>query len=152
MCVPAAVAARASQFLVDDVAQFESTRSDEVFVGYPRADASIAEALSGSAPAPRASGPMVVNHLGVGLADVVFANAILRRALQMRDRHEAAAMSSDREETPRLSVARTGGRSAWFWSRSRWWSSWRPVVYSAFLSATAELLQPRLDRGRSRDG
>ncbi len=83
MCVPAAVVAGSGQFLVDDVAQFESNRSAEVFVGYPRADASIGQALSGAAPAPRASGPVVVNHLGVGLADVVFGDAILRRATEM---------------------------------------------------------------------
>ena len=41
------------------------------------------EALLGTAPAHRATGPIVVNHLGVGLADVVFADAILRRAIDL---------------------------------------------------------------------
>jgi ornithine cyclodeaminase/alanine dehydrogenase-like protein (mu-crystallin family) len=83
MSVPAAVAAGSRSFLTDDVAQLEATRTATVFNGYPRADASIGEALSGLAPAPRATGPTVVNHLGVGLADVVFADAILQRASKM---------------------------------------------------------------------
>lgn len=86
MCVPASVVAGASQFLVDDVAQFETTRTDKVFRDYPRPDASIGQALIGTAPAAAASrgaGPLVVTHLGVGLADVVFADAIVRRAAEM---------------------------------------------------------------------
>jgi ornithine cyclodeaminase/alanine dehydrogenase-like protein (mu-crystallin family) len=81
MCVPASVAERSSLFVTDDIAQFKVTRQGSVFVGYPDPDASMGEALLGRAPAPRASGPMFVNHLGVGLADVVFADAILRRAV-----------------------------------------------------------------------
>lgn len=80
MCVPADTARRSSQFLSDDVAQLLATRRDDVFAGYPEPDASIGEALIGSAPAPRPDGPIYVNHLGVGLADVVFADAIARRA------------------------------------------------------------------------
>ena len=83
MCVPAAVVSDASGFYVDDVAQFEATRSDTSFVGYPQPDASIGQALLGQAPAPRTSGPVVINHLGVGLADVVFADAIVRRAVRL---------------------------------------------------------------------
>jgi N-[(2S)-2-amino-2-carboxyethyl]-L-glutamate dehydrogenase len=83
MCVPASVVVGSRTFLTDDIAQLEATRTDTVFAGYPRPDASIGQALTGSAPAPRASGPMVVNHLGVGLADVVFADAIVRRATEM---------------------------------------------------------------------
>jgi ornithine cyclodeaminase/alanine dehydrogenase-like protein (mu-crystallin family) len=84
MCVPAAVVAGSSIFLTDDIGQLDATRTETIFSGYPRPDASIGEALTGSAPAPRASGPIVVNHLGVGLADVVFADAILRRAVEMK--------------------------------------------------------------------
>ena len=83
MCVPAAVVAASSRFVVDHIAQFEQTRSPSVFLGYPRPDASIGQALLSRAPALRDSGPLVVNHLGVGLADVVFADAILRRAVDM---------------------------------------------------------------------
>lgn len=80
MCVPASVAERSSLFLTDDTGQFRATRQGSLFVGYPDPDASIGEALLGRAPAPRSGGPVFVNHLGVGLADVVFADAILRRA------------------------------------------------------------------------
>ena len=83
MCVPADVAAGAGRFLVDDVAQFEATRTDTTFRGYPGPDLSIGQALLGQGPPPRATGPVVVNHLGVGLADVVFAHAIVGRAAQM---------------------------------------------------------------------
>ena len=84
MCVPAAVVAGSRTFLTDDIAQFEASRSDTVFAGYPRPDASIGQALTGSAPALRDRGPIVVNHLGVGLADVVFADAIVRRARELK--------------------------------------------------------------------
>jgi ornithine cyclodeaminase/alanine dehydrogenase-like protein (mu-crystallin family) len=83
MCVPAAVVAEARLFLTDDIAQFEAARTDSVFAGYPRPDASLGEFLTGSAPARRRRGPVVVNHLGVGLSDIVFADAILRRARDM---------------------------------------------------------------------
>ena len=83
MSVPAQVVNGARFFLVDDIAQFETTRSETVFTGYPRPDGSIGEALIGRVPAPRAQGPVVVNHLGVGLADVVFADAIYRRANEL---------------------------------------------------------------------
>lgn len=82
MCIPAGVVSGASQFLVDDMAQFEATRTETVFARYPHPDASIGQALSGSAPALRGRGPIVVNHLGVGLSDVVFADAIVRRATE----------------------------------------------------------------------
>jgi ornithine cyclodeaminase/alanine dehydrogenase-like protein (mu-crystallin family) len=83
MCVPAAVASDAALFLVDDVAQFETTRSGPVFAAYPHPDASVGEALLGRAPAARDRGAIFVDHLGVGLADVVFADAIRRRAHEM---------------------------------------------------------------------
>ena len=83
MCVPAQVVNGARLFLVDELGQFAATRSESVFGGYPTPDGSIGEALTGRAPAPRTHGPVVVSHLGVGLADVVFADAILRRATKL---------------------------------------------------------------------
>jgi len=80
MCVPADVARGASRFLTDDVEQMLAARHDEVFAGYPDPDASIGQALLGEAPPARGAGPMLVSHLGVGLADVVFAAAIVERA------------------------------------------------------------------------
>jgi ornithine cyclodeaminase/alanine dehydrogenase-like protein (mu-crystallin family) len=80
MCVPAEVARGSGVFLVDDRAQFDANRHDAVFAGYPEPDASIGEALLGKAPARRPQGPTFVSHLGVGLADVVFADAIVREA------------------------------------------------------------------------
>ena len=80
MCVPAEIARGSSLFVTDDVAQLLATRRGHVFAGYPEPDGSIGEALLGIAPAPRPTGPVYVNHLGVGLADVVFGDAIARRA------------------------------------------------------------------------
>jgi ornithine cyclodeaminase/alanine dehydrogenase-like protein (mu-crystallin family) len=81
MCVPASVAAGARQFLTDDVAQLRAAHHGEVFAGYRDPDGSLGEALLGRLPAPPdGDGPVLVNHLGVGLADVVFADAIVRRA------------------------------------------------------------------------
>jgi len=80
MCVPAETARSSSLFATDDVAQFLATRRDNVFADYPEPDASIGEALMGIARAPRPTGPIYVNHLGVGLADVVFGDAIARSA------------------------------------------------------------------------
>jgi ornithine cyclodeaminase/alanine dehydrogenase-like protein (mu-crystallin family) len=83
MCIPAEFARLSSIFLTDDVPQFRATRSGPVFVGYPDPDASIGEALLGRAVDARQSGPVYVNHLGVGLADVVFGDAIVRRATEL---------------------------------------------------------------------
>jgi hypothetical protein len=78
MCVPAAVAERASLFLTDDRGQFLATRAGAVFAGYPDPDAMIGEAIMDATPRP--VGQVLVTHLGVGLADVVFGDAILRAA------------------------------------------------------------------------
>jgi ornithine cyclodeaminase/alanine dehydrogenase-like protein (mu-crystallin family) len=83
MCVPAAIASNSATFLTDDVVQFQATRAGAVFRDYPDPDGSIGQALLGLAPAPRDTGPTLVSHLGVGLADVIFADAIRRRAEAM---------------------------------------------------------------------
>ena len=85
MCVPASVVTQSSRFLTDDIAQFEATRTETVFRGYPRPDGSIGQGLLDDTrlPPPRGSGPLIATHLGVGLADVVFADAIVRRAAEM---------------------------------------------------------------------
>ena len=88
MQAPAALA-RGALFVVDDRDQFLAARSGPVFAGYPDADATIGELLRGEGPAGanpaggRPRGRILVSHLGVGLADVVFASAILARAEQL---------------------------------------------------------------------
>jgi ornithine cyclodeaminase/alanine dehydrogenase-like protein (mu-crystallin family) len=81
MQAPAALA-RDAFFVVDDRDQFLATRSGPVFAGYPEPDATIGELLRGEATAVSTGegGRVLVSHLGVGLADVVFASAILARA------------------------------------------------------------------------
>lgn len=80
MQAPASLAAEAL-FLVDERAQFLATRSESWFAGYPDPDATLGDALRGGVNRP--AGRVLVTHLGVGLADVVFASAILERAEQL---------------------------------------------------------------------
>jgi alanine dehydrogenase len=84
MQAPAALA-REAMFVVDDRDQFLATRSGPVFAGYPDPDATLGELFRGEAAPPRggSGGRVLVSHLGVGLADVVFASAILARAEQL---------------------------------------------------------------------
>jgi ornithine cyclodeaminase/alanine dehydrogenase len=76
----AEVAARAALFLVDHREQFLANREVGLFEGFPDPMAMIGEAILAGTPRP-AAGHVVVTHLGVGLADVVFGAAILERAV-----------------------------------------------------------------------
>jgi ornithine cyclodeaminase/alanine dehydrogenase-like protein (mu-crystallin family) len=88
MQAPAALASEAL-FVVDERDQFLATRSGPTFAGYPDPDATLGELFRGELPprlgdrGGRAAGRILVTHLGVGLADVVFASAILLRAEQL---------------------------------------------------------------------
>lgn len=78
MCA-ASVARGAALFLVDERGQFLANRDAGQFDGYPEPTATLGEALLAGTARP-SSGRVVATHLGVGLADVVFADAIVRRA------------------------------------------------------------------------
>jgi ornithine cyclodeaminase/alanine dehydrogenase-like protein (mu-crystallin family) len=78
MCA-ASVARGAGLFLVDERGQFLANRDLGQFDGYPDPTATLGEAILGGTSRP-AAGRVMVTHLGVGLADVIFADAILRRA------------------------------------------------------------------------
>lgn len=78
MCA-ADVARRAALFLVDERGQFLANRDAGQFAGYPDPSATLGEAILAGTARPT-GGRVVVTHLGVGLADVVFADAIVRRA------------------------------------------------------------------------
>lgn len=78
MCVPATVAREAALFLTDDREQFLANRTDEQFAGYPEPGMMIGEGIAAGTPRPE--GRVLVTHLGAGLADVVFGDAILRVA------------------------------------------------------------------------
>jgi ornithine cyclodeaminase/alanine dehydrogenase-like protein (mu-crystallin family) len=78
MCVPASVAAGASLFLVDHLEQYLANRTSTTFRDYPTEAITIGEAIR--AETERPSGRVLITHLGVGLADVVFADAVLRTA------------------------------------------------------------------------
>ena len=88
MQAPAALASEAL-FVVDERDQFLATRSGSTFAGYPEPSATLGELFRGDAPprlgdrGGRPAGLVLVTHLGVGLADVVFASAILLRAEQL---------------------------------------------------------------------
>jgi ornithine cyclodeaminase len=74
----AEVARDAALFLVDQRDQYLSNREAGNFDGYPEPDAMLGEAILAGTPRP--AGRVVVTHLGVGLADVVFADAIVAAA------------------------------------------------------------------------
>ena len=75
----AEVARDAALFIVDDRGQFLANRDAGLFDGYPDPTATIGEAILAGTQRP-ATGRVVATHLGVGLADVVFGAAIVRRA------------------------------------------------------------------------
>jgi ornithine cyclodeaminase/alanine dehydrogenase-like protein (mu-crystallin family) len=77
----AEVAAGAALFLVDQREQFLANRDAGNFDDYPDPTATIGEAIVADTQRP-ASGRVVVSHLGVGLADLVFGAAILDRAVE----------------------------------------------------------------------
>jgi ornithine cyclodeaminase/alanine dehydrogenase-like protein (mu-crystallin family) len=78
----AEVARDAALFLVDDRAQFLANRDAGAFDGYPDPTATLGEAILDGTRRP-AAGRVVTTHLGVGLADVVFGSAVLRRAEEL---------------------------------------------------------------------
>jgi alanine dehydrogenase len=81
-----AALAREAVFVVDDRDQFVAMRTGPEFAGYPDPDVALGELFRGEEPAQRNGGRdgpasrILVAHLGVGLADVVFAAAILNLA------------------------------------------------------------------------
>lgn len=77
----AEVARDAALFLVDHTGQYLANRDAGNFDGYPDPDVMLGEAILAGTPRP--AGRVVVTHLGVGLADVVFADAIVRAAAAM---------------------------------------------------------------------
>jgi ornithine cyclodeaminase/alanine dehydrogenase-like protein (mu-crystallin family) len=78
----AEVARDAALFLVDDRAQFLVNRDAGAFDGYPDPTATLGEAILDGTRRPE-HGRVVTTHLGVGLADVTFGSAILRRAEEL---------------------------------------------------------------------
>ena len=76
--VAAEVARDAALFLVDERGQFLANRDAGLFDGYPDPAMTLGEAILAGTQRPE--GTVVVTHLGVGLADVIFARAILRAA------------------------------------------------------------------------
>jgi alanine dehydrogenase len=75
----AEVARDAALFLVDHRAQYLANRDAGNFDNYPDPAAMIGEAIIAGTKRP--AGRVVVTHLGVGLTDLVFADAIVRAAI-----------------------------------------------------------------------
>lgn len=75
----AEVPRQAALFLVDQREQFLANRDAGNFDSYPDPGATIGEAILAGTPRP--AGRVVVTHLGVGLSDLVFADAIVRAAV-----------------------------------------------------------------------
>ena len=85
-CVTAEVALTAERFVTDDRGQYLAYRESGYFNGYPAAVETLGETIAArglaAEDADGDTGRVLVSHLGVGLADVVFADAIARRAAQ----------------------------------------------------------------------
>jgi ornithine cyclodeaminase/alanine dehydrogenase-like protein (mu-crystallin family) len=79
--VAADVARGAALFLVDEAGQFLAGRAAGQFEGYPDPGALLGAAIRSGTGRP-AEGRVVVTHLGVGLADLVFATVILAAAAE----------------------------------------------------------------------
>jgi ornithine cyclodeaminase/alanine dehydrogenase len=77
--VSADVARSADVFAVDDRAQFLAYRDAGYFGGYPEPTETLGEALE-RGPRRKRDGQVVVTHLGVGTADILFATEVLRTA------------------------------------------------------------------------
>ena len=77
--VGAQLARDAALFLVDDRDQFLANRAAGQFDGYPDPTGTLGDAVLANLRHP-GRGRVVVTHLGVGLADVIFGDAILGRA------------------------------------------------------------------------
>jgi ornithine cyclodeaminase/alanine dehydrogenase-like protein (mu-crystallin family) len=77
----AEVAREAALFLVDERGQYLANREAGNFDGYPDPSATIGEAILDGTRRPE--GRVVISHLGVGLMDLVFADAIVRSAVAM---------------------------------------------------------------------
>lgn len=75
----AEVPRQAALFLVDQREQYLANRDAGNFDNYPDPGATIGEAILAGTPRP--AGRVVVTHLGVGLNDLVFADAIVRAAV-----------------------------------------------------------------------
>ncbi len=74
--IAAQLARQASLFLVDEERQFRAARDAGQFDGYPDPAGILGTAIRDRWPRPGA-GRVLVTHLGTGLADLVFADAIL---------------------------------------------------------------------------
>jgi ornithine cyclodeaminase/alanine dehydrogenase-like protein (mu-crystallin family) len=74
------MASEASLFLVDEPGQFLANRAAGLFADYPDPDSTIGLAIRQGVRRP-VRGRVLVSHLGVGLADLIFADAIVRNAI-----------------------------------------------------------------------
>ena len=75
------VALAAGLFLVDEPGQFLANRSVGLFQDYPDPASTMGRAIRDGIRRPP-SGRVLVSHLGVGLADLIFADAIVRTAIE----------------------------------------------------------------------
>lgn len=81
--VSSEVARAAAQFVVDDRQQFLHYREIGYFPDYPEPTATLGEVLGGPSAPTEPAQSVLVTHLGVGLADILFADSI-RQVAEIR--------------------------------------------------------------------
>ena len=82
--VAAEIARDAALFLTDDRPQFLANRDAGQFDDYPDPTMTIGEAVLAETRRPAlGTGRVLATHLGVGLADLVFADAVVGRATEL---------------------------------------------------------------------
>jgi len=79
--VSAQIARSATMFLIDEPAGFANLRNEGRFAGFPDPTGTIGDALISNTK--WSEGRTLVCHLGMGLADVLFAKAVLERAIEI---------------------------------------------------------------------
>jgi ornithine cyclodeaminase/alanine dehydrogenase-like protein (mu-crystallin family) len=79
--VSAELARSATMFLIDEPAGYANVRSEGRFQGFPDPNGTIGDALI--ANRKWSEGRALVCHLGMGLTDILFAKAVLERAVEI---------------------------------------------------------------------
>ena len=138
---PPRCAREAALFLVDQREQFLANRDAGNFDGYPDPMATIGEAILAGTPGRQ--GRVVVTHLGVGLADLVFADAIVRAGASRRPRPRPRPIGSSALGSTGSGISNENGVPCFV--------MWPPACRAPMIPPTADR-SSRPGRGGGLDG